>query len=465
MPGLDWQQVAKILYEGEDEPKVEALNQEAARQRKRFSRLKIRITELATEQGLLDADPGRWSADPLLLTEWSMAKDNKRIDELMADLARAEDISLRIARARQDRGMVDDVPLPPTTPFTLHEDIARTIPDNRATRIFDYNIVGLLGEGGFGAVYKGVDRDDESIVVAIKLLHEHWTQERQVVERFFMEAMIMASLEHPAIPKILRFAPFASTYVLVQEFVDGQDLEDQLMQGPLSIEEAGALVCQLLEALAYAHKRNVIHRDLKPANLKWSQDRQLKVLDFGIAKILGSVSITEPGKAFISLGYSSPEQLRGETLDGRTDLFSVGIILYQLLNKTKPFQPPPDKSPGIAVKAQLDWVNSGKAALTSASGPVPISLQQFYKRCVSARPHDRYPDAEEALKAFRAALAASPVTPHGGGGLTPPTTSPPDPPRIAGLPTALIVGLSIFGCGLLLFTLLIIAVAFFLFLR
>ncbi len=268
--------------------------------------------------------------------------------------------------------------------------------------IDDYKVTKTIGSGGYGTVVEARDTSDRR--VAIKLLHPSVVEDPKVVQRFFQEALILAKLEHPAIPQVSHFGPWEGTYYLVQEFIEGQPCHHILTDGPLDVPQVVDMMVQLLDALAYAHVHEIIHRDLKPRNLLLTSDGQLKVLDFGIAKIIGGISLTAPGTVNVTPSYGSPEQLRGKEIDGRADLYAAGIILHELLTGDVPFQPT-SREPFASFREQLTWAMGEKESLRTALPNVPDWLDVFYLRCVAANADDRYPDAvtaHEALKKYRA---------------------------------------------------------------
>jgi serine/threonine-protein kinase len=216
---------------------------------------------------------------------------------------------------------------------------------NPGTRLGPYEITALLGVGGMGEVYRARDtklnRD-----VALKVLPDAFTSDADRLARFRREAHLLASLNHAHIAAIYGFEDAGSTHALVLELAEGSTLADRIKQGPVSVDEAVAIARQIAEALEAAHQRDIIHRDLKPANISLAKDGTVKVLDFGLAKGLAPASenastMTPLGTATgVVLGtpaYMSPEQARGETADRQADIWSFGVVLYELLTGVSAF--------------------------------------------------------------------------------------------------------------------------------
>src|SRR6516165_9631036 len=218
------------------------------------------------------------------------------------------------------------------------------------TRIGPYEITSPLGEGGMGVVYRAHDtklgRD-----VAIKALPDAFANDPDRLQRFQREAQVLASLNHPNIAQIYGLEESDNARCIVMELVEGETLQERLKRGPIPIDEALPIVKQLAEALEAAHRRGIIHRDLKPANITLSRDGKVKVLDFGLAKALqeqhasnlsnsptlvSAASVT--GIILGTAAYMSPEQARGAETDNRSDIFSFGAVLYEMLTGKQAFQ-------------------------------------------------------------------------------------------------------------------------------
>jgi serine/threonine-protein kinase len=200
-----------------------------------------------------------------------------------------------------------------------------------------YEFVEFLGKGGFAAVYK-VTRNTLNRPEALKILLEVRADDSEYADRFQQEARLAAALDHPNIIRIYDFGEVGGYFWYSMQFVDGPTLSRELKtKGPMDEASAARLSIPLLDALEYSHERGVIHRDIKPDNLILDGRRHPYVMDFGIAKAEGSLVKTKSGFVLGSPAYLSPEQLRGETLDGRSDVYSYGVTLYQMLSGARPF--------------------------------------------------------------------------------------------------------------------------------
>ena len=227
------------------------------------------------------------------------------------------------------------------------------------TRLGPYEVVSLLGAGGMGEVWRATDaRVDRS--VALKVLPEGLFESEERRGRFEREARMLASLNHPGVATLYSFeeipgssSPSSSSstrHVLAMELVEGQDLAVRLASGPLSLEESLSYARQIAEALEAAHEKGIVHRDLKPANVMLTRSGRVKVLDFGLAKIATSADAaqvdselatdlrTQEGVVMGTVPYMSPEQVQGRPLDHRTDVFSLGVLLYEMAGGQRPFQ-------------------------------------------------------------------------------------------------------------------------------
>jgi eukaryotic-like serine/threonine-protein kinase len=255
--------------------------------------------------------------------------------------------------------------------------------------IGNYRIVEKIGEGGMGAVYRAVDLMLER-EVAIKAIRPELSREPEIVERFRAEAKMLARVHHPAIATIFSFFLDDGELFLAMEFVRGQSLSRLLQAtGPLPWERAVPLLAVALEGIEQAHRAGIVHRDLKPDNLMITESGAIKVMDFGIGRLMGSGRLTRTGLLIGTLRYMAPEQIRGEEVDRRTDVYALGTVLYEMLTGRVPF----DGSSDYAVlKAQVEV----QPAPPSVAMPgLPDWLDQAILRSLAKDPDQRFATVEE----------------------------------------------------------------------
>jgi serine/threonine-protein kinase len=196
----------------------------------------------------------------------------------------------------------------------------------------NYKIVEKLGEGGMGSVWKGVDTmlDRE---VAIKALKPELASQTAIVERFRTEAVTLAKLHHPNIATLFAMFRHGEELFMVLEYVRGQCLDDIITRrGAMDAAEVMPVFCQILDGIDHAHALGIIHRDIKPGNMILTENGTLKVLDFGIARLLGTNRMTRAGNVIGTLEYMAPEQVRGLETDARSDTYALGMMLYEVLS-------------------------------------------------------------------------------------------------------------------------------------
>ena len=207
---------------------------------------------------------------------------------------------------------------------------------NIPERIGDYEVLRVLGAGGMGRVYQ-VRSVITDRIEAMKVLLPDLEGQEQVAARFLREIKVLAALKHPNIATLHAAFTVDNQLVMLMEYVEGQSLASRLSSGAIPVPEALTYVDQLLDALSYAHQRHVIHRDIKPANMMLTPEGTVKLMDFGIARTEGeSTLLTAPGSTLGSMNYMSPEQVKGEHTDERSDLYSLGISLYEMVTGPTP---------------------------------------------------------------------------------------------------------------------------------
>jgi serine/threonine-protein kinase len=264
-------------------------------------------------------------------------------------------------------------------------------------RIGQFEIQELLGEGGIGQVYAARDTVLDRMV-AIKSLRAELLSDKSFVARFRGEAKNLALLSHPNITTLYTLLEEGGSLYMVMEMVRGQTLEAILEQrgAPFTTQEALAIVAQAADGLSYAHEMGIVHRDIKPANLILTNTGLLKIMDFGIARAQGTQRMTRDGSIVGTLAYMSPEQCRGQEVDGRTDQYSLGIVLYEMLTGKVPFDATTDYELMQAhINSPPEWPSR------RVPGIAPHAEKALMK-ALSKKPHDRFP----TLTVFKEALGA-----------------------------------------------------------
>ena len=255
-------------------------------------------------------------------------------------------------------------------------------------RIGRYQVVSRLGRGGMGMVYRGLDESLER-EVAVKTLTAEGTFDEENRQRFEIEAKAAAKLQHPNIVTVYELGEDRGVPFIAMELLPGGDLESLLRSGEaVSLAERLEIVIQICRGLAFAHEHKIVHRDIKPSNIRLLDDGSVKIMDFGIAK-LGSTNVTKSGMMVGTLNYMSPEQIRGLTLDGRSDVFSVGVMLFQLLTGRRPFVG--TGGPDVLYKI----VQDATPPLNVDLGPETPRLQEIVNRTLEKDPQRRYASASE----------------------------------------------------------------------
>lgn len=305
---------------------------------------------------------------------------------------------------------------------------------NVGQHIGDYEILSILGMGGMGKVYK-VRNVISDRVEAMKILLPDLTGNQSLADRFLREIRLLATLDHPNIAALRTALTYENQLAMIMEFVEGETLANRTARAPLSTADAVNYADQVLSALSYAHKQNIIHRDIKPANMMLTPQGVVKLMDFGIARSSTDGSLTTTGTTLGSLNYMPPEQVRGESADARSDIYSFGVSLYEMLTGKLPFQ---GDSQYSLMTAHLNEIPAEPITLR---GDLPAGLNEIIMMAIAKDPANRFQTAD----AFRAALSSVEVshlpasnttsvtpTPKGSGATT--VVETPRTPRIATTP-------------------------------
>ena len=252
-----------------------------------------------------------------------------------------------------------------------------------------YKITDKIGEGGMGAVFKGVDVMLER-EVAIKMLRPELARNPQIVERFRTEAVTLAKLNHPYIATLYSFIRQGDDFFMVMEYVNGDTLDAIIRRtGAMPLDRAVNLACQALEGIQHAHSLDIIHRDIKPANMMVTREGTIKVMDFGIARVLGTDRLTKAGHLIGTVEYMSPEQVRGEETDGRSDVYSLGILLYEILTGRVPFTATSEYE---LMRRQIEDAPTPPRVFAA---DIPLGVEQVIMRSLAKRPEARHQTAGE----------------------------------------------------------------------
>ncbi len=261
----------------------------------------------------------------------------------------------------------------------------------------DFRILNKVGSGGMGTIFAAMDTVLHR-KVALKVIHEHLLENQKSLEAFRKEAVTQAQLSHPNIVSIYNFYELDNHYVMVMEYVDGESLRHILRsQGFLGVREAVLNMKQLLRGLRYAHGFNIVHLDVKPGNLILTAKGQLKISDFGIAAIAGIHPHNVDGFIMATPWYAAPEQLCGRPVDVRSDLFSAGVTLYEMLTGEIPFDAGAwdPEHPQKWVERIKDWLPP-----SSRRGGIDADMDAFVAKSIQKRPEHRFQSAGEMLEAL-----------------------------------------------------------------
>jgi serine/threonine protein kinase/Flp pilus assembly protein TadD len=255
-----------------------------------------------------------------------------------------------------------------------------------------YEILGVLGQGGMGAVYKARDRELDRLI-ALKVIRPELATDPAILQRFKQELILSRNVTHKNVVRIYDLGEAEGIRFISMEYVDGEDLRTILRrEGKLSPKDAIAVVEQVCRALDSAHSEGVIHRDLKPQNIMRDKHGRIVVMDFGLARSLGDSGLTQTGAIVGTMEYMSPEQALGGTLDQRSDIFSVGLIFYELLTGKAPYEA------DTAIASLMKRTREQARSASDVEASVPRSLSAIVSRCLEREPANRYHSAVELLQ-------------------------------------------------------------------
>jgi eukaryotic-like serine/threonine-protein kinase len=282
-----------------------------------------------------------------------------------------------------------------------------------------YELQELLGTGGMSSVYRAHDTLLERDV-ALKILHEHHHEDEEYVERFRREARAVAQLSHPNIVTVIDRGEADGRQFIVFEYVEGRTLKDVVDAGPLDVAEALGVTIAIARGLGFAHEHGIVHRDVKPQNVILDGEGEVKVTDFGIARSLDVEGVTESGTVLGTSNYIAPEQASGQPVDLRTDVYSLGVVLFELLTGEAPF------TGESFVAVAMQHVNEPAPSVLDRRRDVPTRVALAVDRALEKDPADRFESMAEFAGELEACLAAL-----GGGATESPTLVGPAlrPPR------------------------------------
>ncbi len=257
-----------------------------------------------------------------------------------------------------------------------------------------YRLVDTAGQGGMGVVFKAEDTKLRR-TVALKFLPGEIGRDPEAKKRFLREAQAAAILDHPNICPVFEVDESGGEMFLTMAFIEGRSLKDRIAEGPLPLVEVLNIAAQVSEGLKAAHERGVVHRDIKPANIMLNTEGQVRITDFGLASLEGGIDLTQPLAILGTPAYMSPEQVRGERTDGRTDIWSFGVTLFEMTTGRRPFL----ADQGQAVRIEI--LNEEPPDPSAIRAEVPPGLEDVILKCLQKKSGDRYQDFESLLAELR----------------------------------------------------------------
>ena len=267
-----------------------------------------------------------------------------------------------------------------------------------------YKILERLGGGGMGVVYKAQDLKLDR-PVALKFLPPDLTRDSEAKQRFVHEAKAASALQHNNICVVHDIDETDDGQMFISmEYLEGETLKKKIEQGPLKIDEAIDIAIQVARGLTKAHEHGIVHRDIKPANIMVTSDSVAKIVDFGLAKLSSRTMLTKAGSTMGTAAYMSPEQARGEPADQRTDIWSLAVVLYEMLTGKRPFEAEYENALLYSI------LNSEPEHLTGLRTGIPMELERIVRKCMAKLPGSRYQHIDEMLVDLRRAQQETPAS-------------------------------------------------------
>jgi tRNA A-37 threonylcarbamoyl transferase component Bud32 len=296
-----------------------------------------------------------------------------------------------------------------------------------------YEIIDKLGEGGFGAVYLANNTRLKKRV-ALKVLHPQVASDETLAAYFEREALALARLEHTHIVRVFDYDQIDGVSFIVMEYIDGTTLDRLLRdQRAFTLDEIVSIFRQLLSALGYAHENGVIHRDIKPSNIMLTSGGEVKIADFGIAKVAGAAKLTRTGTGAGSLLYMSPEQIKGTNIDNRSDIYSVGVTLYQVVAGRTPFEADSD------YEIMTGHLERAPLAPSQFKGSISKDLEEVILKAIEKKPEKRFQNAQEMSESLSRIKSGSEKTVVASDGQFAKTTAVPQHPKVVGTKTKMLI--------------------------
>ena len=264
--------------------------------------------------------------------------------------------------------------------------------------ISHYKILSEIGSGGMGIVYKAEDTNLKRHV-ALKFLPPELTRDKEARERFIHEAQSASALDHPNVCTVYEIGKTDDNQMFIaMGYYEGETLKDKIVKGPLKINEAIGIAIQIATGLEKAHKKNIVHRDIKPANIFITDDNVVKILDFGLAKLSGQTKLTKDGTTLGTVAYMSPEQTTGEETDSRSDIWALGVVLFEMITGLLPFKGDYEQA------MQYSIVNEEAEPLTGLRTGVPMELERIITKSLTKNPDERYQHVMDLLVDLRSLI-------------------------------------------------------------